>query len=603
MRLRKVFTIFTVIILIIPSLLVSADSNEGMKKEEQIHDDGVFSSKDEVIYGTLTATGNSEEMYIVNTFDVKKAGVINDYGSYESVKNLTDLSEIKKEGNKIEFLAPKGKFYYQGNVNQAPLPWNIDISYILDGNEIAPENLPGQDGHVQIQIETSQNEKVNDAFFENYILQISLTLDPEIYNNIKAEDGMIANAGKHKQVTFTVMPEKEEKLQLEADVTNFELDGIDITAVPSFMSIDAPNTEEMTGDMKSLTDAISEINHGVFELKNGVNELNSGVTNLSNGSSQYKTGLSELNAGSSEIVTASESIDTALATINSSLSEDGDDVDLSQLEELQVGLEEIASGMTETADGILAFSTGYKTLGEAIESIPSANLTEQEIGELYASNADAKVIQKLLQTYEEAAKVKGTYSAITKEMKENKISLEGLSEAIRTIGKNVETMAVEISNSLEKMDVSESFTQLQEGINTLSTSYKEFHSGLVEYTNGVSQIASSYNEMHNGIVELSNGTNELANGVSQLHNGTDELYQSTNNLPDQMQEEIDEMIAEYDKSDFEAISYTSSKNNEKINTVQFVLKTESIDLEEPEETEEPKEEKQSFWDRLKNLFS
>jgi len=101
MRFKKIFIICTIIILILPSLLVSADMEEGMQKEELKEESGEFSSKDEVIYGTLSATGKSEEMYIVNTFDVKKTGKMIDYGSYESVKNLTDLSEIKQQGNKV----------------------------------------------------------------------------------------------------------------------------------------------------------------------------------------------------------------------------------------------------------------------------------------------------------------------------------------------------------------------------------------------------------------------------------------------------------------------------------------------------------------------
>ncbi|MEC5425801.1 hypothetical protein QGM71_20255 [Virgibacillus sp. C22-A2] len=45
--------------------------------------------------------------------------------------------------------------------------------------------------------------------------------------NIQDEDGMVANAGKNKQVTITVMPEKEEELVVEVDVVeDFELDGI-----------------------------------------------------------------------------------------------------------------------------------------------------------------------------------------------------------------------------------------------------------------------------------------------------------------------------------------------------------------------------------------
>ena len=63
------------------------------------------------------------------------------------------------------------------------------------------------------------------------------------------------------------MPEQEAELSLTADVVDFELEGIDISAVPSSMSIDAPNIDEMSGEMDSLTDAIEEVNNGVGQLK------------------------------------------------------------------------------------------------------------------------------------------------------------------------------------------------------------------------------------------------------------------------------------------------------------------------------------------------
>ncbi|WP_428910896.1 hypothetical protein [Niallia sp. Krafla_26] len=110
--------------------------------------------------------------------------------------------------------------------------------------------------------------------------------------------------------------------------------------------------------------------------------------------------------------------------------------------------------------------------------------------------------------------------------------------------------------------------------------------------------------MHSGIVELSEGTGQLKTGVLELHDGTDTLYSSTNNLPAQMQEEIDKLISEFDKSEFKPVSFVSPKNNEVINSVQFVMKTAEITLKEKGETETKVEEKEKgFWDRLMDLFS
>src|SRR5690606_32994983 len=210
-RINKILLIVATVILVLPSFLVTASTNDSKKEQVPSIQNGEYSSKDEVVYATLSPNGDRKEIYVVNTFEVTKSGMLVDYGSYSTIRNLTDLSDIDQTDDKVQFTAPEGKFYYQGNMKDAPLPWDFSISYFLDGKEITPEKLAGQSGNLQIAIESVANDKVDKGFFENYLLQISLSLNTEITSNITAENGMMANAGKNKQVTFTVMPEKEEK--------------------------------------------------------------------------------------------------------------------------------------------------------------------------------------------------------------------------------------------------------------------------------------------------------------------------------------------------------------------------------------------------------
>src|SRR5699024_8032716 len=73
-------------------------------------------AKDEVVYGTLFLNGDAKAGYIINVFEVEKAGRIPDYGRYSEVKNLTNLEKITTEKNEVQAGAEEGKFYYQGNV-------------------------------------------------------------------------------------------------------------------------------------------------------------------------------------------------------------------------------------------------------------------------------------------------------------------------------------------------------------------------------------------------------------------------------------------------------------------------------------------------------
>ncbi|MFD2214642.1 YhgE/Pip domain-containing protein [Metabacillus endolithicus] len=591
---KKFLVIFAAIGLVLPSLPAIAQES------------GEISSKDEVVYAKLSAIGEEQELYVVNILDVKKAGKIVDYGSYSSLKNLTNVDEMNQVDNAVELSASEGKFYYQGNMNEEPLPWNISISYLLDGKEISPEELAGKDGRVQVKIATSYNDQVDSVFFNNYLLQVSLALNTDLFSNIEAPDGMLANAGKNKQVTFTVMPEKEEELVVEADVVDFELEGINITGIPSSMPIDAPDIDDMTGDLSQLTKAINKINNGVGDLQNGLAQINDGAKKLGEGSLKYKEGMTSISSSSPEIVSASKSISQALQTLNASLANGSEDMNLDDFEQLNSGLSEIAKGLRDTSDGLNTlkenYSTAYSTLNKAMEAIPEYEITKEQTTQLYNSGGDQAVLNQLLETYSAARTAKGTYEAVKQAFDAVNGTLEEVSGSLTLMADNLDKMSGGLSTSLEDMDFAKSFAQLQEAISQLSTNYQPFHSGLVKYTGGVNELSHSYTQIHNGIVGVSQGTNEIENGLSRLHDGTNELYESTADLPEQMKQEVDQMIDDFDKSDFEAVSFVSPENK-KINSVQFVLKTESIKKEEKEEVKTEKaEEEKGFWAKLMDLF-
>ncbi|MFS0862288.1 YhgE/Pip domain-containing protein [Fredinandcohnia sp. 179-A 10B2 NHS] len=601
MRKKQVLLVMMAVFLLLPSFLVKADSTERVNAETV---EGKLSSKDEVVYATLHATGALEEIYVVNTLDVAKAGEIFDYGVYTSLKNLTDLSELTQESQNVRINAPEGKFYYQGNMNKdTELPWEISISYLLDRQKIAPAELAGQNGHLEIIIKTSANNAVDKVFYENYLLQVSLQL-PNNYENIVASGGMVANAGKNKQITFTVMPGENEEFSVEADVENFEFQGVDIAAIPSTLPIDTSEMGNMTDAMATLSNAIRDVNNGVAELEDGVIQLNNGVSSLRDGSAQYRNGMNEIDGASTKIVTASNSIGDALKTISTSLTSNSEEMDLTKLAELPAGLTQLAKGLTDTANGLTklqeSYSQAYSALDSAIAGVPEQQVSDEEIAGLYASGANKGVLDRLLAFYGAAQKIKATYSVTKEAFEAVEPSLTKTSGALKEMSGSLTFTANELSTSLEDMDLS-ALGELQKGIATLSANYREFHTGLVSYTDGVSTLTDSYNDLHSGIVDLSDGTDELANGVGKLHDGTNELYEETKDLPEQMEDEINQTISEYDKSDFQPVSFVSPKNKD-VYSVQFVIKTGAIKKEEQETKKAKTQEEKGFWDLLMDLF-
>ncbi|WP_449355245.1 YhgE/Pip domain-containing protein [Virgibacillus natechei] len=606
MRWKQLATVMMGTVLVFGSLPVSAFAEEDENADNQ---KGEYDTKDEAIYGNLEANGALQDMYVVNTFHVTEPGEIVDHGDYTSVRNLTNLAEMEQDEGDVHFQAEEGDddFYYQGYLEDQPLPWDIEITYVLDGEEVEPDTLAGKDGSLEIQIETSANEDVDATFFENYMMQISLTLDPSVFEAIQAPDGTKAKDGKDTSLTFTVMPEEEETFIVSADVTDLEMDPIDISATPASMPIDDPDLGDMKSDMASLSDGIKEINDGVGDLNGGISDLNDGASGLRDGSGSYLNGINQLDQSSGELVDGSSQINDAFQQVEAAIQGAPDEApDMGDLKQLPEGVRVLADGLNETADGLGElrenYDAAYGNLNDAINGIPDSDITEDQIGELLNSDVDQEVVNQLVDSYESAQTVKGTYEGVKEAFAAVTGTLDDVSGSLREMADGANATATEIENGLADMDGLDELDELQSSVSEFASQYQSFHQGLVEYTGGVSDLASNYQDIDEGIGGLADGTNSLENGAWELKEGTEELEAETSDMPDELQSEVDEMMDEFDASDFEPISFVSGDNKD-VDVVQFALQTESIEVEEPETTEDTDEEEdKGVWERFLDLF-
>ena len=564
--------------------------------------------KDEVIYALLTSDGSVRSMYAVNHFAIAETGSITDYGDYTSVKNLTDTTPMAHNGDIVTVQTHVENFYYQGSMTTTELPWVFDIGYSLDGVKTVPQELAGKSGKFELHITTKQNTAVKPAFYESYMLQISITLDTEKYSDIKASGATVASAGKNKIIVYTVMPGKDADISLNATVRDLTMTGIDISAMPFSMNMALPDTDSMINDFTELSDAISDLNDGVGELADGVTELKTGAGKLTNGSSDIKTGLSELRDNSGQLIQASSQIGDALTQIASALNGSSGEMDLGDLAQLPQGLSQLADGLNAISDGLMelknGFTSAYAALGGTIQEIPDATVSQEQITTLYAQTDPSQhgLLDQLIASYTAGQTVKGTYNQVKGAFDAVGPTIDTLSSSIDTISAALNDMSGKIGDALSGMDMMEQLAQLSAGLSALDRNYAAFHNGLRGYMNGVGEMSSGYADFHNGLSSLRNGIGELYDGVVELHDGTTKLSDETAKIPDTIQAEIDDMLDEYTGSDFEPISFTSSKN-EYTDLVQFVLKCDGIEKPEEMESVEVGTRNETFWDRLIALFT
>ena len=572
-------------------------------------------TKIENVYARLEADGTAAGTYIVDHCQVDKAGEITDYGDYSDVTNLSTTDALTVKDGTVCLSADRGDFYYQGNMEKAELPWKFQITYQLDGVTMKPEDLGGKDGALKISFHGEKNPKAEAVFYDHYVMQVSLTLDNERCTNIEAPGATIADAGDGTQLSFTVLPGSDADFTIEADVQNFSMPGFSIAAVPYSISVDTDelDTDSITDQFTELTDATEQLSDGAKELFDGISELSGSGTSLVAGSKEIQDGLNALSGTAQTILNASSQIYSGLSAISSQLGST-DFSGLSQLNALPDGLTQLADaldgiqcGLGQLQEGL---SAAYDTMDVAMQNAAGAAPTQEELAALQAvcQNDPAALsgYQKLMDSYTQLqtlsavwSNVKPAFQAVCDSL--NAQGAQSVTAGLTSVSGGLRTMASSMSESLGAVDMSASMAQLTSGLSSLAANYGQFHAGLTSYLGGVDSLADNYPTFHNGIQEYVDGTGELANGAGEYAEGMWEYADGVSGIPDQVQDTIDEMMAQYNSDDFDAVSFTDSRNT-CIRSVQFVISTDGV--EQPETAPvEATEKKQGFWDRLKALFT
>ncbi|HJJ39024.1 MAG TPA: hypothetical protein O0X42_02695, partial [Methanocorpusculum sp.] len=261
-------------------------------------------AKEEVVYANLDKSGDVEGVYIVNIFGYKELidavaanpeePVIVDYGDYSSVKNLVTTEPIIKTGTDeyTIYLNPvvpaDGKLYYQGNMRDAVIPWSIDVSFFLNGEEKTADEIAGAAGHVTVVINIAANPAYgpDNSFYKNYALTVTILLDANKCLNIVSKDATMANNAANKQLTYTILPDRDTKIVIDTDTVDFGMGEININGVRLSLhintdSIDMSDIDDLKDGVRKLTDTAYTLSSLAAAHYTKTNQLQSGGLNSS----------------------------------------------------------------------------------------------------------------------------------------------------------------------------------------------------------------------------------------------------------------------------------------------------------------------------------
>ena len=589
-------------------------------------------SKDEVVYVKLNNNGNVDNVYVVNSFDVKNGEKIVDYGRYSNVLNLSTSDKLNYSSGVVDVNVSdtNKKFYYQGDMKNCEIPWDINIRYTLDGKNISSEELAGKSGNLEISFDIKKNDTVDEVFFNNYALQISLTLDGDKCSDIIADGGTIASVGNNKTITYIKLAGEEASYTINSNVENFEMDSISFNGLNMDMNVDV-NVDDMTSSFDTLVDAIDKLNDGASELKSGVDTYKKGVSTLYTGSSKLQEGVSSYKSGVN-------SLDKGINSLQSGLNGYKDGVNslysnsqklLEGAKSLNSGVKALESGVSSLNQGVNNLESGLNTLAygsssykqnvnsyvQSVNQVVSAlksNLSEEQIEAL---NLDALVSG--------AQGLASAYENIDLGINNSKVDASSISDGAGSLANNIGTLSQGSNNlysGIEALsggsgallsginEIEGGASSLKSGSSALVSGINEIEGGASSLKSGSSALVSGINEIEGGASSLKNGSSTLVSGidsigegVSALSKGTNELNSKTSNLPDEIDDKIDEMVSKYSNSDFNPVSFASEENTN-VESVQFAIRTDAIKVKDEEKVEEEKVEEKNMWQLFTDLF-
>lgn len=478
--------------------------------------------------------------------------------------------------------------------------------------------LAGQSGAVEIEIGIRQNPAMDPVYFDHYALQMTIALDTELCANIVSEGGSQANAGTQKQINYTVLPESEKTYLLTMDAVDFEMDSITINAIPLNMDIDSIDTEEMKEKVHELQNGISQVHDGAATIQKATDALNDGTATLYDSSSMVQNGVSTLASGAAQLTAHSASIASSMQQLSDGLAQISASAEPLKAggDQLNGGAQELAAGMGTLNQQFASLVSASAEIGGAIDSLSSAAA---------GASSDIANMKNLLQIVAEYPEITGSYGKYIASAR----TLVGTAEAVQSGLSDLNANYAQFHNSLAAC--STAVSELSAASDTLSgglagytgpmnqfidgvtgaeigsaaegaSQYAQFDTALRELNAGMTALDENYGALHAGISALESSIRQLKDGATDLKDGTCELSDKTGDMDTQIDDEVDEALSKFRNEDFEALSFADPRNE--VRLVQFVIRTEAIEL--PEEEEEAIVEvatETGFLDRLTALFS
>ena len=576
-------------------------------------------SKSETVYAVMNGDGSIKSTTVSeHLYSASGLANVTDKTTLTDIQNTESDAEFTQNGEELVWNTNDTDVYYKGNTDKA-LPIDVKVTYALDGQEAALEDIIGKSGHLTVTVNLKNNEtgtvNVNGkdrAIVTPLITAVGVILGGDAAN-VTAEHGMIESAAKSSVAAFVTLPGVKDSLSgllpdevdsiedylqdtvtVEADVEDFTCPQVMVACATSTAALGTDNVFDLSS-INDLTDGINQLNDamsqlmdgasqlvdgtsqlagGVLALLDGANTLNNGAAALDDGLGQLTNGLDTLSANNAALNAGAQQVaDGVLASANKTLKEGG----LIDEDMTWSNYEAVIDNILTMNDKTLA--AGRRKIVRTVwEQAPSFKDSQLDLA-LYLSatktNHDLEAALKLMQNFD-ASMLTGALEMVTNADAKNTAKAE---------------LKYQVENSQDMADV--------RALKTSLSQIQFFVSSVNQYTAGVQTAADGAHSAKDGSAQLAAGTKTLYDGVNTLNTGAGQLNDGAGRLNDGLnqfnEEGISKLTGALDQDQLHGLKTVLDEMTDRLNdytsfagapddaesSVKFVYKLSLIHISEP----------------------
>ena len=602
-------------------------------------------SKSETVYAVMNGDGSIKSTTVSeHLYSASGLANVTDKTTLTDIQNTESDAEFTQNGEELVWNTNDTDVYYKGNTDKA-LPIDVKVTYALDGQEAALEDIIGKSGHLTVTVNLKNNETgtVNVNGKDRTIVTPLITAVGVILggdaSNVTAEHGMIESAAKSSVAAFVTLPGVKDSLSgllpdevdsiedylqdtvtVEADVEDFTCPQVMVACATSTAALGTDNVfdlssiNDLTDGINQLNDAMSQLMNGASQLVDGTSQLAGGVLALLDGANTLNNGAAALDDGLGQLTNGLDTLSANNAALNAGAQQVADGVLASANKTLKEGglIDEDMtwSNYEAVIDNILTMNdktlaAGRKKMVRTIwEQAPSFKDSQLDLA-LYLSatktNHDLEAALKLMQNFD-ASMLTGALEMVTNADAKNTIH---------------EELKYQIKNSQDIADV--------RALKTSLSQIQFFVSSVNQYTAGVQTAADGAHSAKDGSAQLAAGTKTLYDGVNTLNTGAGQLNDGAGQLNDGLnqfnEEGISKLTGALDQDQLHGLKTVLDEMTDRLNdytsfagapddaesSVKFVYKTaETVAAADTTvavtETVEEGNIFTRLWQRIVNLF-